>query len=150
MVTQVNLSKHFAAPYEAQKALDTACAEAAEASGLPAVLVEFVKMRVSQLNGCAFCLRMHSRDAAAAGATADQLAVLAAWWESQYFSDEEQAALTIAERVTRIGDEHTAAPPRVDVAAALTEEQVAAVTWVALAINTWNRIAVVSHYPVGP
>lgn len=150
MVTQVNLSKQFSAPYEAQRAFDGACAEAAQASGLPAVLFELVKVRVSQLNGCAFCLRMHSRDAVEAGATADQLAVLAAWWESEYFSDEEQAALTIAERVTRIGDEHTTPPPRVDVAAVLSEQQIAAVSWVAIAINAWNRIAVVSHYPVSP
>jgi AhpD family alkylhydroperoxidase len=150
MLPTVNLSRQFAAPYESQIAFDQACEEAAAASDLPPVLFELVKVRVAQLNGCAFCLRMHSRDAVRAGATAEQLAVLAAWWESQYFSGQEQAAFTIAERITHIGEAHTAAPPAVDVAAALDERQIAAVSWVAIAINAWNRIAIASHYPVGP
>ncbi|MGW9263423.1 carboxymuconolactone decarboxylase family protein [Gordonia terrae] len=95
-------------------------------------------------------LRMHTRDAIQKGETADRLAVLPAWWESQYFTSEEQAALTLAEQVTRIGDEHTAAPPAIDVEQALSPQQVAAVTWLAVAINGWNRIAIASHYPVAP
>ncbi|MFZ4843985.1 carboxymuconolactone decarboxylase family protein [Mycetocola saprophilus] len=63
-------------------------------------LVELVKIRVSQLNGCAFCLRMHTRDAIALGGTSDRISVIAAWWESQYFTKEEQAALAIEESVT--------------------------------------------------
>lgn len=150
MLPHVNISKHFPAPYEAQLALDKRCVEAAESAGLPKLLVELVKIRVSQLNGCAFCLRMHTRDSVAAGETADRLAVLPAWWESQYFTAQEQAALTLAERLTRIGDEHTSPAPDVDVEAALSPEQIAAVSWLAVAINGWNRIAVGSHYPVAP
>ena len=146
----VNISKEFPAPYEAQLAFDKSCEDAAEAAGLPKLLVELVKIRVSQLNGCAFCLRMHTRDSVAPGETGDRLAVLPAWWESQYFSADEQAALTIAERVTRISEEHTAPAATVDVEAALSSAQIAAVTWLAVAINGWNRIAVASHYPVAP
>ncbi|HJQ06668.1 MAG TPA: carboxymuconolactone decarboxylase family protein [Nocardioides sp.] len=149
-MAHVNISKEYPAPYEAQLAFDKSCEEAAEAAGLPKILAELVKIRVSQLNGCAFCLRMHTRDAVAAGETADRLAVLPAWWESQYFTVEEQAALTIAERVTRLGEEHTAPASTVDVEAALTAPQIAAVTWLAVVINGWNRIAVASHYPVAP
>jgi AhpD family alkylhydroperoxidase len=150
MFPHVNISKQFQAPYDAQLDMERATVEAAETAGLSKLLVELVKTRVSQLNGCAFCLRMHTRDAIAAGETADRLAVLAAWWESQYFTPVEQAALTLAERVTRIGDEHTAPAPTVDVEAALTEQQIAAVIWLAVSINTWNRIAIASHYPVAP
>ena len=146
----VNISKEFSAPYEAQLAFDKTCEEAAEAAGLSKILAELVKIRVSQLNGCAFCLRMHTRDAVAAGETADRLAVLPAWWESQYFTAQEQAALTIAERVTRVGEEHTSPAPEVDVEVALDARQIAAVTWLAVVINGWNRIAVASHYPVAP
>lgn len=121
-----------------------------EASGLEPTLVELVYLRVSQINGCAFCLRMHTRDAIAAGETADRLAVLPAWWESQYFDEQERAALTLAERVTRIADEHTAAVPAVDIEAVLSTQQIAAVTWLAVEMNGWNRIAIASHYPVGP
>ena len=150
MLPHVNISKQFAEPYKTYAVLDAQVKEATEQAELPAVLVELVKLRVSQINGCAFCLRMHTRDALAAGETADRLAVLPAWWESQYFSDQEQAALTLAERVTRIADEHTAAPAGVDVEAALSERQIAAVNWLAVVMNGWNRIAIASHYPVGP
>ncbi len=109
-----------------------------------------MNIRASQLNGCAFCLRMHTRDALEKGETTDRLALVAAWWESQYFTPQEQAALTLAERITRIGDEHTTSAPQVDIEGALEEKQIAAVTLVAIVINTWNRIAVASHYPVTP
>lgn len=150
MNPHVNISKQFPAAYKGYVELDKHVAEAANAAGLPAILAELVKIRVSQLNGCAFCLRMHTRDAIAAGETADRLAVLPAWWESQYFTEEERAALTISERITRIGDEHTSPAPEFDVAVALSDQQIAAVTWLAVAVNGWNRIAISSHYPVAP
>lgn len=150
MLPHVNVIKLFPAFYEAQLAADRAAEEAAENAGLDPLLVELVKVRASQLNGCAWCLRMHTRDALAKGETTDRLALVAAWWESQYFTPAEQAALTLAERVTRIGDEHTAPAPRVDVEAVLEEKQVAAVVLLTLAINTWNRIAIASHRPVAP
>lgn len=150
MLPKVNISKQFPGPYEVFAAFDAKVKEATEAAGLSALLVELVKIRVSQINGCAFCLRMHTRDAVAAGESADRLAVLPAWWESQYFDEQEQAALILAERVTRIADEHTAAAPSVDVEAALSKQQIAAVTWLVVEMNGWNRIAIASHYPVGP
>lgn len=150
MLPHVNITKLVPGLYDAQLAADTAAEEAAVAAGLDPLLVELVKMRASQLNGCAFCLRMHARDALEKGETPDRLAVVAAWWESQYFTPQEQAALTLAEQVTRIGDLHTAPAPTVDIDAVLDEKQVAAVVGIALVINTWNRIAIASHYPVAP
>ena len=117
-------------------------------SGLEPRLLELVKTRASQLNGCAFCLRMHFRDALEAGETTDRLAVVAAWWESQYFTPAEQAALTIAEQITLIGAQHTSPHTEIDVKAALDDDQIAAVTAVAISINAWNRIAIASGYPV--
>lgn len=150
MLPHVNITKLVPGLYDAQLAADRAAEEAAVAAGLDPLLVELVKLRASQLNGCAFCLRMHARDAVEKGESADRLALVAAWWESQYFTPQEQAALTLAEQVTRIGDLHSAPAPTVDVEAALDEKQVAAVVGIALVINTWNRIAITSHYPVAP
>ncbi|WP_369373997.1 carboxymuconolactone decarboxylase family protein [Promicromonospora sp. Populi] len=150
MLPHVNIGKQFADPYKAFVAFGKQVDAAGTSAGLPAILIELIKIRVSQLNGCAYCLRMHTRDAVAAGETTDRLAVLPAWWESQYFTDQEQAALTLAERVTRIADEHTAPAPQIDIEAVLSAPQIAAVTWLAVAYNGWNRIAVASHYPVGP
>lgn len=149
-IPHVNVGKAVPGIYQAQLAADKAAKEAAEQTGLDPLLVQLVLIRASQLNGCAYCLRMHTRDALAAGETTDRLAVVAAWWESQYFSPAEQAALVITEHVTRIGDAHFSPAPEIDVAAALDEHQVAAVIALAISINTWNRIAIMSHYPVKP
>ena len=150
MLPPINVPKLFPDSYEAQLAADKAATEAAEVAGIDPLVIGLVKIRTSQLNGCAYCLRMHTRHALDEGETTDRLAVLAAWWESQYFTPEEQAALTLAERITRIGEEHTSPAPAVDVEAILDEKQMAAVAALVIVINTWNRIAVLSHYPVAP
>ena len=149
-MSHVNIGKTYPAPFQAMLAFAGTAAEAGTDAGLSPLLVELVKVRASQLNGCAFCLRMHAADAVKHGETADRLAVLAGWWESQYFSPEEQAALVIAERVTLIGD-HGRLPDRgITPEDVLTEKQIAAVTWLVVVINSWNRIAITSHYPVAP
>ncbi|MFZ4895036.1 carboxymuconolactone decarboxylase family protein [Plantibacter sp. Mn2098] len=144
-MTHVNLGKQHPAVYRKITDFDTAVNEAVTTAGLEAKLVELVKIRVSQLNGCAFCLRMHTRDALALGESTDRLAVVAAWWESQYFTPEEQAGLALAEDVTGL-------PRRTQeelYGAVLNAEQRSALTWLAILMNAWNRIAIQSHYPVG-
>ena len=98
MLPHVNITKLVPGLYDAQLAADKAAEEAAVNAGLDPLLVELVKLRASQLNGCAFCLRMHARDALEKGESADRLAVVAAWWESQYFTPQEQAAPTAFDR----------------------------------------------------
>lgn len=89
---------------------------------------------------------MHTRDALAKGESMDRVAVLAAWWESQYFSAQERAALALAEEVTRLS-----VPPRTEWDdGSLTPEQVSAISWLAIVMGVWNRVAVRSHYPVAP
>ncbi|MGZ4453608.1 MAG: carboxymuconolactone decarboxylase family protein [Nocardioides sp.] len=149
-MSHVNVTKAVPALYEAQIAVEKAAVDAAEAAGLHPLLLDLVRLRASQLNGCAFCLRMHTQDAMKNGETADRLAVVAAWWESQYFTEKEQAALTLAEQVTLIGNAHTSPAPKVDVAAILTKEEIAAITALAISINGWNRLAITSGYPVAP
>ena len=149
MSAPTNLSKQHPQLY--RLAVDTAArAEAAGVqAGLSAGLLELVKVRVSQLNGCAFCLRQHTQDALAAGESIDRLAVLSAWRETAYYTDVERAALTLAELVTDIGSD---ASHRVseDTVGPLTSEQASAVAWLAIALNTFNRIAITSHYEVAP
>ncbi|WP_420750250.1 carboxymuconolactone decarboxylase family protein [Rhodococcus sp. O3] len=145
-MAHVNLGKQHPAPYKSVLTLNKEVEEAVAAAGLDPKLAELVKIRVSQLNGCAFCLRMHTRDAFDKGETTDRLAVLAAWWESQYFTEQERAALALAEEVT-----HPMEPGRHEWDdGSLSDEQVSAITWLAIVMNAWNRIAVRSHYPVAP
>ncbi|TCK65823.1 AhpD family alkylhydroperoxidase [Curtobacterium sp. PhB136] len=149
-MTQVNVGKQQPKAYQALMQLNNTILESAAESGLDPRLIELVKIRASQLNGCAFCLKMHTNDAIQHGETADRLAVVAAWWESQYFTDQERAALQIAEEVTLLSD-HGRLPSRgVAAEGTLTDKQVAAVTWITIVINSWNRVAVFSHYPVAP
>lgn len=144
-MSRVNLSKKQPDAYQRLADLSAAAEAGAKAAGLDPKLVELVKIRVSHLNGCAFCLRMHTRDALALGESSDRLAVLAAWWESQYFTPAEQAALALAEQCTRL----SVPEPAIDTNP-LTDDQIAAVTWLAVVMNAWNRVAILSAYPVGP
>ena len=84
-MTQVNLSKQHPTAYKQVSALSKEADAALVQAGLDPKLGELVKLRVSQINGCAFCLRMHTRDALAMGETTDRLAVVAAWWESHFY-----------------------------------------------------------------
>lgn len=145
-MTSVNLGKQHPSVYQSLTKLDAEVKAALEAAGVDPLLVELVKIRVSQLNGCAFCLRLHTRDALANGESADRLAGVAAWWGSQYFSDHERAALGLAEQVTAL----TVPERRTWDDGSLTDVQVSAISWLATVMNAWNRVAITSHYPVAP
>jgi len=149
-MTGVDIGKTYPEPYRAMLELNAKAGEAAVQAGLDPLLVELVKIRASQLNGCAFCLRMHTADAIAHGETSERLAVLAAWWESQYFGPAEQAALQLTEQVTLISDHGRLADRGIRPGDHLDDRQIAAVIWLAVVINAWNRIAIASHYPVAP
>ncbi|MFC9556769.1 carboxymuconolactone decarboxylase family protein [Rhodococcus sp. NPDC056960] len=145
-MSSVNIGKQHPPVYKGLVTLDAEVKSALDAAGVDPLLVELVKIRVSQLNGCAFCLRMHTRDALAKGEKADRLAVVAAWWEAQYFSDQERAAFALAEQVTGL-----AVPERRTWDdGSLTDDQVSAISWLAIVMNAWNRVAITSHYPVAP
>lgn len=144
MATRTLLSSAIPEAYKTMLALDEQVTQAAEAVGIPKLTLDLLRIRASQINGCAFCLRMHTRDALAGGETADRLAVLSAWRETQYFSDAERAALAIAEEIALIAD-RTAVDTD-----AVTSEQAAALRWAAVVINAFNRVAISSHYVVKP
>ncbi len=134
--------------YQATISMSQAADSAARDVGLSQQLLELVRIRVSQLNGCGFCLRMHTRDALASGDTMERISVLPAWRETGYFDDVERDALALAERVTEISG--SARAERLEPPTALTPPQAAAVTWVAIVINSFNRIAISSHYAITP
>jgi len=118
-------------------------------SPLEQSLVELVKIRASQLNGCAYCLDMHTRDAREAGEDEQRLHVLAAWREAPFYSPRERAALAWCEALTLLP--RTGAPDDVfaDLEAEFSAEEIAALTFQIVAINGWNRLAVGFRTPVG-
>ncbi|MGA4849489.1 carboxymuconolactone decarboxylase family protein [Streptomyces sp. G5(2025)] len=145
---RVNIGKQHPAAYKALIALSSQVEEAAAAAGLDPLLVELLKIRVSQINGCAFCLRMHARDALKKGENPDRIAVLPGWEETGYFSETDRAALRLTEAVTRVSDGHVSDEDYNAAAAVLTADQVSAVSWLATLMNAFNRVAITSRYPV--
>ncbi len=115
-------------------------------SGLDPRLYELVKIRASQLNGCAFCLDMHIRDARRAGEDQRRIDVLCAWREApQLFTDAERAAFAFTEAVTRIGDAGVPDDIWDEVAAQFDETTIVALLMAVATINVWNRLAVATH-----
>lgn len=149
-MARANLATHDPASFKALGVLNSKIDAAASAAGLDLLTLELLKVRVSQINGCASCLRLHTREALKLGESAVRLALVATWRECQYFSPVEQAAFTVAESVTRIGDGPMSDEQYSAVTSVLTEEQCSALAWASIAINAWNRVALTSKWPVAP
>lgn len=145
---RVQIDKKHPAAYRAAVKWATAVGTTAEQAGLNRILVELVNVRVSQINACATCLDVHVRRAVKVGESERRLGVLAAWRDTQLFTETERAALALAESVTRLGDAAAQDRAYAEAAEVLTEEQISAVTWVAIAINAFNRISILSEHPV--
>ena len=120
-----------------------------EESGLERPLLELVKTRVSQINGCAFCIDMHTKDARAAGETEQRLYGLSAWREAPYYSERERAALAWAEVVTLISQTHASDEEYEAARAQFGEEALVKLTMAVIAINGWNRLAIAFRTEAG-
>jgi AhpD family alkylhydroperoxidase len=120
-------------------------------SALPATTQELVRIRASQINGCAGCLDMHTKDAAADGESPVRLNLIAAWREATVFTDAERAALELAEQGTRIADAAGGVSDEVWANAAkyYDEDQLGALVALIAGINTWNRMNVITQQPAG-
>jgi AhpD family alkylhydroperoxidase len=117
--------------------------------GLERSLIELVKLRASQINGCAFCIDMHTKDARAAGETEQRLYLLDAWRESPFYSDRERAALAWAEAVTRVSERHVPDEVYQEAGRHFSDKELVDLNWVVVAINAWNRLAISFRLPPG-
>ena len=142
MTRRLDLASSAPAQYRAMVALDRAVA-------LDPVLRALIKVRASQINGCAYCIDMHWKDARAEGEREDRLFMLNVWPESALYTDREKAALQLCEAMTLISEDHV--PDAVwDRAAALfDDEELAQLMFAIAAINSWNRIAITSRVEPG-
>jgi AhpD family alkylhydroperoxidase len=118
----------------------------AEKSGIEKSLIELVKLRASQMNGCAFCLNMHSRDARKFGESQERLDLVSVWHEAPCFSAREQAALAWTEALTAIAEGHVPDHVYTRASAQFSESELACLTAAVIAINGWNRIAVAYRF----
>jgi AhpD family alkylhydroperoxidase len=120
-----------------------------EECGLEPLLLELVKMRASQINRCAYCIDMHSKDARALGESEQRLYALSAWRETPFFSERERAALLWTEELTLLSETHASDEIYVEVRQHFNEEEMVNLTWAIVTINSWNRLAVGLRSKVG-
>jgi AhpD family alkylhydroperoxidase len=142
---RLDFDSHAAAFSRAMSHLDQSATKELDRVGFEPRLRELVRIRASQLNGCAYCVDMHSKDARAIGETEQRLYGLPAWRETPYFSPRERAALAFTESVTLLAASHVPAADYAVVAAEFSPDEVAALVSLIVTINAWNAISVATR-----
>ncbi|WP_406159808.1 carboxymuconolactone decarboxylase family protein [Streptomyces canus] len=133
----------------AMGSLHAAAVSAARDAKVEPELLELIRIRASQINGCAFCLDMHTKDARAAGETEQRIYALNAWRETPFFTGRERAALALTEAVTLVHDGQVPDAVYAEAAEVFDETQIAALIWAATVINAYNRIAIATRMAPG-
>jgi AhpD family alkylhydroperoxidase len=142
---RLDFDAHAAGFARAMAHLDRAATKELDAAGIDPLLRELVRVRASELNGCAYCIDMHTKDARAAGETEQRLYALPAWRETPFFMNRERAALALTEDVTLMAGEHVPAAAYDAAAAQLAPGEIAALLALIITINAWNAIGVTTR-----
>ena len=142
---RLDFDEHAPAFSRAMSHLDHAATKELDRVEFDVRLRELVRVRVSQLNGCAYCIDMHSRDARAVGETEQRLYSLPAWRETPFFTERERAALSFAETVTLLADTHVPAAAYDEVAEHFSPDEIGALLALVVTINAWNAISVATR-----
>jgi AhpD family alkylhydroperoxidase len=147
---RVHLSRAARPAFDALDAFSKTAGEIAKQAGIGARLKELVLVHASQLNGCAYCVRVHVDRAVAAGLDADVIGQLATWRDSGVFDERERAALELAEAFTFIHEDGIPDAVYDHVGGILSEQEYVALSWLLVSINAFNRVAIAGRYPVPP
>lgn len=147
---RINLGKSAPDLYKKVAELDQIATAKIYASGITEGFAHLLKLRASQINQCAFCIRMHTQDALKSSESIDRISLLNAWRETEYFNDAERAALALIEELTLISNNQISDEVYLEAQKHYNEEQLSAIEWLGIVINTWNRIGISSRYPVKP
>ncbi|MCC2033498.1 carboxymuconolactone decarboxylase family protein [Microbacterium allomyrinae] len=147
---RVHLSRSAPPAYQALSAFSKAVGAIATENGLDDRLKELVQIHTSQLNGCAYCVRVHVERAVKAGVTADVVAQLPVWRDSGVFTDRERAGLELAESFAFIHDDGIPDDVYDRVGGVLSEAEYVALSWILVSINAFNRVAIAGRYDVPP
>lgn len=146
--TRVHLSKTEPTAYQALDSFSRTVGEICAANGIDDRLKEIVMIHSSQLNGCAYCTRVHVDRASKAGIDADTVSQIPVWRESGVFSDRERAALELAEAFVFLHEDGISDDVYDLVGSVFTEKEYAALSWACISINAFNRVVVAGRYPV--
>ncbi|SDI37642.1 carboxymuconolactone decarboxylase family protein [Chryseobacterium jejuense] len=144
MKKRIDLSSVSSAAYKRIIALDTTI----QNSGLDKTHLELIKIRASQINGCAYCLNLHTRDAVNQGETAQRIFLLNAWRETKLFSEEERTILAMTEEITLISKNGLSEDTYQIAVQLFPEEYIGLIIMAIITINAWNRVAISTHKPL--
>ncbi|GAB3604163.1 carboxymuconolactone decarboxylase family protein [Microbacterium aureliae] len=147
---RVHLSRSAPPVYQALAAFSKTVGGLADEAGIDDRLKELVQIHTSQLNGCAYCVRVHVDRATATGVDADVIAQLATWRDSGVFSERERAGLELAEAHCFIHEDGIPDDVYDRVGSVLSEREYVALSWILVSINSFNRVAIAGRYPVPP
>jgi AhpD family alkylhydroperoxidase len=143
--TRLDVDAAVPAYSKAMAHLDTTATRELDRVGFPAGLRDLLRLRASQINGCAYCVDMHSRDAASAGEPSQRIHAVSIWNESPFFTERERAAFRFTEVVTRVAETHVPQEEYDAVAAHWSPDEVGALLALIVTINAWNGLAVASR-----
>lgn len=138
MTERIEIAKEIPAAYQAMLGLEKFLGTAS----ISKELKELIKIRASQINGCAYCINMHTKDARALGETEQRIYALSAWRDTRYFTDAERAALALTESITLLTKEHVPDHVYEEAARNFDSKQVGEIIMAIVTINAWNRIAI--------
>lgn len=139
LVPRLAIRRELPETYRAMEALSNTLGEVDQ------TLHDLIVIRVSQMNGCAYCIDMHTKDARASGETEQRIYALNAWRETPFFTPRERAALALAEAMTNLGDGHVPDDIYAEAAAHFDTSELSRLIWWVAIINTWNRIAITTR-----
>jgi len=150
IMMRINLGQAAPELYKKVAELDALAMQKIAEAQIEEGFAHLLKLRTSQINQCAFCIRLHTQDALKTGESIDRISLLNAWRETEYFTATERAALSLMEAITRVAEDQVPDAIYEDALPFLTDAQVGAIEWLAIVINAWNRIAISSRYSVKP
>jgi AhpD family alkylhydroperoxidase len=148
MTHRINLKKEVFSMYEKLSSMEEELKKLILDAKIEEGFFHLLKLRASQINKCAYCVRLHTKDALACGETIERISVIPAWEETEYFSSKERACLALVEEITTISEKQVPKEVYEEAIETLTKDEIVAVEWLAIVINSWNRLAISSRYIV--
>ena len=148
MTNRINMASEVPSMYKKLFDMEQEGKELIQNAQIEEGFSHLLKLKASQINKCAYCVRLHTKDALACGETIERISVVSAWEESDYFSLKERACLSLVEAITLVSYDQVSDTVYENAKEVLTKEELVSVEWLAIIINSWNRLAISSRYIV--
>ncbi|MBP7226885.1 carboxymuconolactone decarboxylase family protein [Aliarcobacter cryaerophilus] len=148
MTNRINMASEVPSMYKKLFDMEQEGKELIQNAQIEEGFSHLLKLKASQINKCAYCVRLHTKDALACGETIERISVVSAWEESDYFSLKERACLSLVEAITLVSYDQVSDTVYENAKEVLTKEELVSVEWLAILINSWNRLAISSRYIV--